>query len=153
MNEAIVSGEGNRQAKGAVRVAILEDHQLMREMLASALGDAGFQIQGAAHPEELFQKIEEQPPHVVIIDLTLEGDNGQDNPDGFSLLQRIRKLHPGVPQIVFSATKSPEPVQRSFEAGAQGYRRLQPQYRGRIGARPGPANGGCVDPRRCRGDP
>ncbi len=121
MNEAIVNGEEQRQAKGAVRVAILEDHQLMREALASALGDAGFGVLGAAHPEELFKKIEQQPPEVAIIDLTLEGDDGHDYPDGFSVLQRMRKLHPGVRLIVYSATKSPEAVQRSFEAGAQGY--------------------------------
>jgi DNA-binding NarL/FixJ family response regulator len=121
MNEAIVSGEGHRQAKGAVRVAILEDHQLMREMLASELGDAGFEVLEAAHPEELFENIEEQPPHVVIIDLTLEGDDAQVYPDGFSVLGRMRKIHPTVPLIVYSATRSPEAVQRSFEAGAQGY--------------------------------
>jgi DNA-binding NarL/FixJ family response regulator len=121
MNEAIVSGEGHRQAKGAVRVAILEDHQLMREMLASALGDAGFEIQGAARPEELFEKIGQEPPQVAIIDLTLDGDDGQEYPDGFSVLHRMRELHPSVPLIVYSATKSPEAVERSFEAGAQGY--------------------------------
>lgn len=121
MNEASVSGEGHRPAKGAVRVAILEDHQLMREVLASTLGNAGFAIQEAARPEELFKKIEQELPQVVIIDLTLDGEDAQDYPDGFSVLHRMRKTHPDVPLIVFSATKSPEAVERSFEAGARGY--------------------------------
>jgi DNA-binding NarL/FixJ family response regulator len=121
MNEAVVNRGGHRFAKGAVRVAILEDHLLMREMLASALADEGFEVLQATHPEELFQNIAQQLPHVMIIDLTLDGHDPRTYPDGFSVLRRMHEIHPSVPLIVFSATRSPDAVQRSFEAGAQGY--------------------------------
>ncbi len=114
-------GEALVRPGRGIRVVILEDHRLMREMLMSALAVDGFQAFGAGDPTEFFRCVGDHRPDVALIDLTLDVDGAPDPQDGFSVLQQMRVLHPEVRLLVFSATSSVQAIERSFRSGAQGY--------------------------------
>lgn len=109
-------------AQGAVQVAILEDHRVMRESLTGVLEASGFQITcRTGDPEEFLASIADHPPQVAIIDLTLESDDGSEALDGISVLAEIREYHPDVRTLVLSATRAVEIVERCYREGACGY--------------------------------
>jgi two-component system, NarL family, nitrate/nitrite response regulator NarL len=109
------------RADGPIRIAILEDHRLMREVLCSALASQGFEIDGAGDPAHFFRCIEEHLPDLAIVDLTLEQDGVPEPADGFTVLRQMRELYPSVRLLVFSATSSQTVVDKAFRMGAQGY--------------------------------
>lgn len=51
----------------ALRVAILESHRLPRELAARALREAGFEVEEAATPEELFAHLYRAPIHAAVL--------------------------------------------------------------------------------------
>ena len=100
-----------------VKIGILEDHTVIREMLASFLsGVAGFEIIfSTSDPEEAWQSCCRRSPDVVIVDLDL-GTNS-----GFAFLERIQRMASPSRGLVFTASDDPENVQRAIRLGAGGF--------------------------------
>lgn len=100
-----------------VRIAIVDDHPLVREGLAARIsqhkdlevcGEAGDVLQGLA----LVEKVR---PDVVIVDISLKRGCGLD------LIRRIKKKYPQTSMLVSSMYDDSLYAERSIRAGASGY--------------------------------
>jgi signal transduction histidine kinase/ActR/RegA family two-component response regulator len=69
-----------------VRVLVVEDDAESRELLESMLTRLGAEVEVAASAAEGMAALERRPPHVLLSDIEMPGE------DGYSLIRRIRAL-------------------------------------------------------------
>lgn len=101
----------------AVRILIVDDHQLAREGLKAVLSDDDFEVVGeAASGEEAVALVAELEPDVVLMDVRLG-----PGIDGLEATRRIAAL--GLPSrvIMLSLHDVPAYVREALSAGAGGY--------------------------------
>jgi two-component system response regulator NreC len=102
---------------GVIRVALVDDHHLIREGLRLVLqGDRGFDIVGeAADHRSAIDLVVAQRPDVLLLDLTFpEGD-------ALPLLRALRARQPDLKVIILTMHSDPETVRQALAAGAAGY--------------------------------
>ena len=93
-----------------IRIAIIDDHPVVREGLVAAL-DGKFSITGVfASAEEAMERVSAD---VVLLDLELPGMSGLD---------AIERLAECAAVLVLTAYDAEEDVQRAIRGGAKGYR-------------------------------
>jgi len=99
------------------RVFLVDDHALVRQNLTALLGrEADLQVSGEA--EDAFTArllIQQHPPDLVILDLSLHRSNG------LQLLRSLRLDHPNLPVLVLSMHDETVFAERALRAGANGY--------------------------------
>jgi CheY-like chemotaxis protein len=98
------------------RVLVVDDDADNREMLVVVLEHSGAVVTTAASAAEALRALASgEPPHVVVTDLRLQGE------DGFSLLEGIRALPASrggaVPVIALTGVGGDEERARSLERG------------------------------------
>lgn len=101
----------------AVRILIIDDHQLAREGLKAVLSDDGLEVVGeAASGEEAVALVTRLVPDVVLMDVRLG-----PGIDGLEATRRIAAL--GLPSrvIMLSLHDMPAYVREALAAGAAGY--------------------------------
>jgi DNA-binding NarL/FixJ family response regulator len=106
-----------RRQLAPIRVALVDDHQLVREGLRLVLGgDKGFEVVGEATThEEAFELVAVTRPEVLLLDLTFpEGD-------GLPLLRVLRTRYPDLRVIIVTMDRGSESVRQALVAGASGY--------------------------------
>ncbi len=100
-----------------VSVSIVEDFPIVRSAIASALANDGRvevrDVVGDA--KALLDAVIVSAPDVALVDLNLP------DMDGPNLIERLRRLHPNVRIVVFSASERPALVKSALHAGAHGY--------------------------------
>lgn len=102
---------------GVIRVALADDHHLIREGLRLVLqGDPSVEIVGeAADHGSAIDLVVAQRPDVLLLDLTFpEGD-------ALPLLRALRSRQPELRVIVLTMHSDPETVRQALAAGAAGY--------------------------------
>jgi DNA-binding NarL/FixJ family response regulator len=100
-----------------IRVALVEDHHLVREGLRLAIAAAeGFEIVGEADTRAgAMELVATTQPDVLLLDLTLpEGD-------ALPLLDSLPAIRPGLRVIILTMHSDPETVRQALAAGASGY--------------------------------
>lgn len=100
------------------RFLVADDHPMVRDALASALGQtfAGAQFSMAGTLAQAQSALDRQPDtDAVLLDLDMPGM------DGLTGLARLRSEHPTVPIIIVSAAREAGVVQRAYEFGASAY--------------------------------
>jgi DNA-binding NarL/FixJ family response regulator len=111
------SGPAPSAHTSPIRVALVEDHHLVREGLRLALAGAeGFEIVGeAASRAGAIDLVAATHPDVLLLDLTLpEGD-------ALPLLESLPAIQPGLRIIILTMHSDPETVRQALAAGASGY--------------------------------
>lgn len=100
-----------------IRVAIVDDHNLIRLSLSRMLADVpGLEIAGTAGSgEEALQLVREQQPHVLLMDLMMPGMGGHEA----SL--RLMKQWPALRIVMLSVTEDGPLPGRLLQAGVAGY--------------------------------
>jgi DNA-binding NarL/FixJ family response regulator len=102
---------------GVVRVALVDDHHLIREGLRLVLeAEPGISIVGEAadHPTAVDLVVAERPD-VLLLDLTFpEGD-------ALPLVRALRARQPDLRIVVLTMHSDPETVRQALAAGASGY--------------------------------
>lgn len=99
------------------RLLIVDDHEVVREGLASALAaDERFEIVGtAASGKEALERARQTLPDIALVDLRLPDMRGED------LTREIRKRFPSTAVIVLSTYLGEGTVRASLDAGAAAY--------------------------------
>jgi DNA-binding NarL/FixJ family response regulator len=100
------------------RFLVADDHPMVRDALASALGQtfAGAQFSMAGTLAQAQAALDRQPDtDAVLLDLDMPGM------DGLTGLARLRAEHPTVPIIIVSAAREASVVHRAYEFGASAY--------------------------------
>lgn len=100
-----------------IRVIIADDHALVREGLRHVLdAEPGFRVVAEASTgAEAERLVAEQPPDVLLMDITMPGDNG------LKTAARIRAAHPEVRVIMLSMHDNAEYVREGMRIGTHGY--------------------------------
>lgn len=101
----------------SLRVLIVDDHPLVREGLKARLCQLpGLDVVGeAGNAEQAFALVEQQTPHLLLMDVGMKEVNGID------LTARLLTHHPHLLVLMLSMYDNPEYVNRAMQAGARGY--------------------------------
>ena len=100
----------------AIRVLIVDDHDLFRTGLRNLLEEQGVEIVGeAASGSQALDVVREAPPDVVIMDLNMPGMNGVD------ATRHISRDAPLTRVIVLTISDQEQDVMDAILAGACGY--------------------------------
>lgn len=99
------------------KVFIVDDHPIVREGLAQMINrEPDLAVCGDAQAmHEALQAIELHKPHILIVDISLNG------PDGLDLLKNIRSKDPSLPVLILSMHDESIYAERALRAGANGY--------------------------------
>ena len=111
-----VEGQVRAAESRPVRVAIVDDHPVVRE----AFGNLFELVNGlqvvftAGDADEALAHLATTPVDVAIVDFALPGV------DGSVLTARIKERHPGVRVLIFTASLDPDQVRRAAVSAADG---------------------------------
>ena len=97
------------------KILVVDDDPRLRELLVRYLSEQGFQVQALPDARELDKKLQRDPPHLIVLDLMLPGE------DGLAVCRRLRGAGEAVPIIMLTAKG--EDVDRivGLEVGADDY--------------------------------
>ena len=100
----------------ALKLLIVDDHEIVRQGLISLFGDSDIRVCGeAASAEEAVRQARKHKPDVVLLDVRLKDD------DGLDVIKRLRAACPAVRVVILSAFDNPTYVARAVSAGAHDY--------------------------------
>jgi signal transduction histidine kinase/CheY-like chemotaxis protein len=109
-------GGGGPFSLAGVAVLIVDDDAEIRHLLGRVLSECDASITQVGSAADALRALEDQPPHVLVSDLSMPGE------DGFALIRRVRAL-PGptgrVPAIALTAYTRPQDQERALAAGFQ----------------------------------
>ena len=98
-------------------ILIVEDEKPIREMVAFALGRAGYDLVEAADVQEAYERLAEKQPDLILLDWMLPGASG------IEFARRIKRdeLTRDVPIVMLTARGEEEDKVSGLEAGADDY--------------------------------
>jgi two-component system KDP operon response regulator KdpE len=93
------------------KILVVDDEPQARRILRTSLIAQGFEVNDAKSGEDALEKLREEPPHAILLDLKMPGMGG---------LEACREIRASsdVPIIVVSGKNSREDRTQAFEAGA-----------------------------------
>jgi len=99
----------------APKILVVDDDVRLRDLLVRYLTEQGFQVQALPDATQLDKKLQRDPPHLVVLDLMMPGE------DGLAICRRLRGAGESVPIIMLTAKG--EEVDRivGLEMGADDY--------------------------------
>jgi two-component system nitrogen regulation response regulator NtrX len=98
----------------ATDILIVDDEADIRELVAGILEDEGFSVRSAKDADEALTAIEARRPHLVLLDIWLEGSRL----DGLALLDVIKGQHPDLPVVMISGHGNIETAVAAIKRGA-----------------------------------
>lgn len=97
----------------ALKVLIVDDSQIMRDVMTKFLGNYDLEICGTARDgEEAISLFREKEPDLVTLDITMP------KIDGLAALKEMKKIRPAAQVIIVSAINDKGVVLRALDAGA-----------------------------------
>lgn len=101
----------------AIRIFLVDDHQLVRDGIKALLiGADNLEIIGEASTgKECFEKIAQNQPDVLILDISLPDTTG------IEITKRITVEYPGMRVLILSMYTNEDFIFNSVKAGARGY--------------------------------
>lgn len=100
-----------------MRVLLIEDDKFFQDFYAFKLKEKNIEVVIASNGEEGLQKLSEQAPDVILLDLIMP------KKDGFEVLQSMaaQNLTSQIPVLVFSTLGQEKDVSKALQLGARGY--------------------------------
>jgi two-component system nitrogen regulation response regulator NtrX len=95
-------------------ILIVDDEADIRELVAGILEDEGYRTRVARNSEEALTAIEERRPHLVFLDIWLQGSRL----DGLQILDVAKGQHPDLPVVMISGHGNVETAVAAIRKGA-----------------------------------
>ncbi|MDE2704181.1 MAG: response regulator, partial [Gemmatimonadota bacterium] len=111
---SLLATHSRQKADEDVRILVVDDDPQALRFIRDALSGAGFTPTVTADPKEALPLMEEQKPHLVLLDLVLPDS------DGIDLMKDILRIA-DVPVIFVSAYGKDQVIAQAFEQGATDY--------------------------------
>lgn len=96
----------------AIHIMVVDDEKGIRKSLTDVLEDEKYTVTALESGEEALDKIDEDFPDLVMLDIWLPGI------DGIATLERIKKIRPELPIIMISGHGNIETAVRALKLGA-----------------------------------
>ena len=100
--------------RGRARILAVDDEPQVLRLVRNTLSDAGYTPIVTGDPDEVLHLIEQEKPHLVLLDMVLPGT------DGIELMKRISEMT-DAPVIFLTGRGGDQIVERAFGAGADDY--------------------------------
>ncbi len=98
-------------------ILVVDDETDIRELISGILEDEGHTCRLARDSGEALLAIEARKPHLVVLDIWLQGSRL----DGLEVLSIIRKVHPDLPVVIISGHGNIETAVTAIKRGAYDY--------------------------------
>jgi two-component system nitrogen regulation response regulator NtrX len=98
-------------------ILVVDDEADIRESVSGILEDEGHRCRLARDSDEALRAIEERRPHLVVLDIWLQGSRL----DGLEVLNIIKKVHPDLPVVIISGHGNIETAVTAIKRGAYDY--------------------------------
>lgn len=98
-----------------MKVCLIEDHDLLREMLQAALRDEGFDVTAVSDADGLAEVLAVSSFDAYVIDLNLPGESG------LSIARRLKSVYPECFIIMATARERIQDRVRGYQMGADVY--------------------------------
>lgn len=100
-----------------IRVAICDDHEMVREALAGVMAhEEGIDVVGASHSMATTMELVDQThPDVLVVDVRLENESGLD------VARSVVAKHPKTKIVVLTSFNSDEALVQAYELGASAF--------------------------------
>lgn len=102
-------------AKVKKKILVVEDERALARAIQLKLQNEDFEVAMATDGEEAWRKIQDEKPHLILLDLILP------RLDGFELLQKIKKENVKTPVFVISNLSQDQDIARAKKMGAKEY--------------------------------
>jgi len=113
---ALAAGNGPVPARPVrAKVLVVDDELEMRKLVTEHLQDKGYEVLEAADGEEALARLPEYQPHIVLLDLMMQGIGGMET------LRRIKAMQPEICVIMVTAIEEIESAQTALGLGASDY--------------------------------
>ena len=96
-------------------IAIIEDHESLREMMVNHFKKENFKVFGGSMAEELDEYFKKNIAHLLILDVNLPGE------DGLSIAKRYREAYPKINIIILTVRTEPKDKILGYGTGADMY--------------------------------
>ena len=104
----------SNSAGDAIRILIVDDEKVMRDLMALSLQRLGYAVVAVADGHTALDLLEQEYFDLVMLDVVMEGI------DGYCVLDELRTFS-DVPVVMLTALNRKEDVVRGFELGADNY--------------------------------
>ena len=98
-------------------ILIVDDEADIRELISGILEDEGHATRLAKNSDEALAAVEERKPHLVILDIWLQGSRM----DGLEVLNQVKKRYPELPIVIISGHGNIETAVTAIKLGAYDY--------------------------------
>ncbi len=98
----------------ALEILIIDDEDDIRSLVAGILEDEGYETRQASSDKEALDAIRYRQPHLVLLDIWLEGSSM----DGIAILEAIAKDNPDLPILMMSGHGNIETAVHAIKLGA-----------------------------------
>lgn len=98
-------------------ILIVDDEADIRELISGILEDEGHTTRLAKNSDEALSAVEERKPHLVILDIWLQGSRM----DGLEVLNQMKKRYPDLPIVIISGHGNIETAVTAIKLGAYDY--------------------------------
>ena len=95
-------------------ILVVDDEADIRDLVAGILDDEGHRSRTAGSSDEALAAIEARRPHLVFLDIWLQGSRL----DGLQVLDLIKASHPDLPVVMISGHGNIETAVAAIKAGA-----------------------------------
>lgn len=101
----------------AADILIVDDEADIRDLISGILEDEGHQTRLARDSDEALKAIEDRRPHLVILDIWLQGSRL----DGLEVLNVMKRAYPDLPVVIISGHGNIETAVTAIKRGAYDY--------------------------------
>lgn len=102
----------DKEKKKAIRVLIVDDEPVTREIFGEILGEEGYSVEKARDGSEAIEKMQKEHFHVAFLDIKLPDINGVE------VFRMMKKIAPKTVAIMMTAYSVEDLIKEALELGA-----------------------------------